>query len=85
MAYEEPEFAPAGNVDGIEFRRYSSYLVEETVVAGEKGWRVAFIAPRKQDESNVPQPTNSEVYIREVPETLMAVDNVPSITEGSGE
>ena len=38
-----------------------------------EGWTVAFVVPKSFDIENVPQPTNEQVYIREVPEQLRAV------------
>ncbi|MDO9520315.1 MAG: heme-binding protein [Pseudohongiella sp.] len=39
----------------------------------DEGWLIAFVVPSEFDQDTVPQPTNSEVSIRVVPEQLMAV------------
>ncbi len=38
-----------------------------------EGWVIAFVVPREFTRENVPQPTNPEVSIREVPGTMKAV------------
>jgi hypothetical protein len=39
----------------------------------DEGWLIAFVVPSEFDQDTVPQPTNPQVTIREVPEQLMAV------------
>lgn len=45
--------------------------VQQTPAAG--GWLIAFVVPSEFDHNTVPQPTNTAVTIREVPEHVMAV------------
>lgn len=41
--------------------------------AAKEGWRVAFMVPSTYDMETVPEPTDPEVRIRELPEKLVAV------------
>ncbi|MEQ8955216.1 MAG: heme-binding protein [Gammaproteobacteria bacterium] len=127
MAIEEPEYELIGVVEGIEYRRYTAYIVAETVVesassrnraanigfrrlfdyisganrsqteiemtapvqqssgeniamtapvqqsSAESGWKIAFVVPREFTWETVPQPSNPEVYLRQVPGEIVAV------------
>ncbi|MBT8148118.1 MAG: heme-binding protein, partial [Gammaproteobacteria bacterium] len=41
---------------------------------GPEGWAVAFVVPSSFDADSVPIPTSSDVYIREIPARIMAVN-----------
>ena len=61
--------APVQQSEGVEIEMTAPVQQTET----GSGWKVAFVLPKKFSYEDAPVPTDSEVYLREIPGELVAV------------